>query len=84
MLLFFLLPDFPQNTRIWYLSDTQKEMARARSLTTGLKPISKTISFKSVRETLRHWRFWVLVPTYAIYGLAVQNATQFGIYLSER
>lgn len=32
-------------------------------------------------RSIKAWRFWILVPWYLIYGLAVQNGTQFAVYL---
>jgi ACS family pantothenate transporter-like MFS transporter len=32
---FFLVPDFPENTKAWFLTDKEKEMGRARAARNG-------------------------------------------------
>jgi hypothetical protein len=35
LLTFFLLPDFPENTKTWYLTDDEKALARERVVRNG-------------------------------------------------
>ena len=54
-------PDFPENTRAFYLDQTEIEFARHRLLAQGYKPLgaSKWDRTKIFR-IMRHWQFFVL------------------------
>ncbi|WWD03818.1 hypothetical protein V865_001874 [Kwoniella europaea PYCC6329] len=80
-LLLFLVPDFPENTKVWYLSDEEKALAKERVARNGAQPMKGKINGTVILSALRDWKFWILVPFYCIYGFAVQNGTQFGVYL---
>jgi len=95
-LLFFLVPDFPENSKVWYLNEEEREVARKRlqhngelifetditvTYVIGTSLNTKNISGTTLLHALTSWKFLVLVPFYAFYGFAVQNAAQFGIYL---
>nr|XP_019010629.1 uncharacterized protein I206_05103 [Kwoniella pini CBS 10737]OCF49410.1 hypothetical protein I206_05103 [Kwoniella pini CBS 10737] len=78
--LFFLVPDFPENTKVWYLSEEEKVLAKER-VARGAQPMKGNINGQVILSALKDWKFWILVPFYCIYGFAVQNGTQFGVYL---
>ncbi|OCF61454.1 hypothetical protein L486_01102 [Kwoniella mangroviensis CBS 10435] len=80
-LLLFLVPDFPENTKVWYLNDEEKALAKERVARNGAQPMKGKINGAVILSALRDWKFWILVPFYCIYGFAVQNGTQFGVYL---
>ncbi|ORY29322.1 pantothenate transporter liz1 [Naematelia encephala] len=80
-LLFFLVPDFPENSKVWYLSEAEKELAKARSARNGTAAMKGNINLKSVLLVFTTWHLFVLAPWYGIYGFAVQNGAQFAIYL---
>ncbi|WWC95044.1 hypothetical protein V866_001896 [Kwoniella sp. B9012] len=80
-LLLFLVPDFPENTKVWYLNDEEKALAKKRVARNGAQPMKGKINGTVILSALKDWKFWILVPFYCIYGFAVQNGTQFGVYL---
>ncbi|OCF31598.1 hypothetical protein I316_06797 [Kwoniella heveanensis BCC8398] len=81
-ILLFLIPDFPENTKIWYLSEEEKALAKARVARNGeFAAMKGDINPKVILSAFRTWHFWVMVPFYLLFGFAVQNGTQFGIYL---
>ncbi|WWD19978.1 hypothetical protein CI109_104451 [Kwoniella shandongensis] len=80
-LTFFLLPDFPENTQTWWLTQEQKELARERMTRSGAAKVTSKINWKVVRDTMKNWKFWTLVPWYTFYSLEAVTGRQFGIYL---
>jgi ACS family pantothenate transporter-like MFS transporter len=40
------------------------------------------VNFSTFKEIIKHWRFWVLVPTYLFYAWSVQAYQYFAIYVS--
>lgn len=58
---YVLNPDFPENTRAFYITEKEAEFARKRLLDEGLQPLGahswdKTKFFRMAK----HWQFWVL------------------------
>ncbi|KAK8861756.1 hypothetical protein IAR55_002579 [Kwoniella newhampshirensis] len=80
-LLWFLVPDFPENTKVWYLTEEERQLAKERSARNGMQAMDGKINGRSILRVLTSWQLWVLAPWYAIYGFAVQNGAQFAIYL---
>jgi len=58
---FFFNPDFPENTRAFYLTRPEKEFARSRLLTAGFKPLGATPwDRKKLFRIMAQWQFWIL------------------------
>ncbi|KIW76734.1 hypothetical protein Z517_09178 [Fonsecaea pedrosoi CBS 271.37] len=58
---YVLFPDFPETTRAIYLTERERELARARMLNEGMKPLgasawNRTKIFKLAKQ----WQFWLL------------------------
>ncbi|WRT69917.1 uncharacterized protein IL334_006908 [Kwoniella shivajii] len=79
--LLWFVPDFPENTKVWYLTEEQKVLAKERVARNGAQAMKGDINGRVILSALKDWKFWILVPFYCIYGFAVQNGTQFGVYL---
>lgn len=60
----FLLPNQPENTKIWYLSDSDLEIAIARGQRIGRAPVTGKLDLKLVKRMFGSWRWWVLCPMY--------------------
>ena len=43
--------------------------------------MSGVINGRAIIQIFQDWKVWVFVPLYCLYGFAVQNGAQFGIYL---
>ena len=80
-LLFFLLPDYPETTRCWYITEEEKLLAKRRCARNGVESSNGKVRWSVILKSFKNWRFWVITPAYCIYGLGVQNGTQFAIYL---
>ena len=78
---FFFLPDFPHNTRSFFLSEEEKQMAIERCARNGTSAPAEYLNFKTLKVVVRSWHFWALVPIYVLYALGIQNYSQFNVYL---
>jgi ACS family pantothenate transporter-like MFS transporter len=79
--LFFFLPDFPNNTKVYFLSEEEKALALSRCANNGIVFQTGVVNFKTLKRILGRWRFWVLVPTYLFYATGIQAYNYFTIYL---
>ncbi|ORY32895.1 pantothenate transporter liz1 [Naematelia encephala] len=77
----FFLPDYPSNTKVWYLTEEEKEMAKARCALAGTKPATGIINRQTFLRFAKGWHFWVLLPTYVVYAWGVQSYNYFNTYL---
>jgi ACS family pantothenate transporter-like MFS transporter len=58
---YFFNPDFPENTRAFYLSPTEAALARQRLLRDGYKPLGASAWDKTkIFRIIRQWQFWAL------------------------
>ncbi|KAL7420698.1 hypothetical protein Q5752_004649 [Cryptotrichosporon argae] len=81
LVMFFLIPDFPETTRAWFLNEEERQLARARGTRNGTEAVTGKIDTRVLLSALGSWKAWLCIPWYAIFGLAVQNNSQFGVYL---
>ncbi|KKY36563.1 putative major facilitator superfamily transporter [Diaporthe ampelina] len=58
---YFFNPDFPENTRAFYIKPEEAEFARRRLLDEGYKPLGASAwSRKKIFLIISSWQFWVL------------------------
>lgn len=58
---YFFNPDFPENTRAFYLSKEEAEFARKRLLNDGYEPLGASAwDRKKIFRIIGSWQFWVL------------------------
>lgn len=58
---YFFNPDFPENTRAFYITATEAEFARQRLVRNGYKPLGKSAWTKrKIFNIMRQWQFWLL------------------------
>lgn len=62
---FFLLPDTPYTTRVWYLSPRDREIALERVERAGKAPPVK-ITRKTFKEVLSGWKWYMFVLGYVV------------------
>ncbi|KAM0817772.1 hypothetical protein AB5N19_03579 [Seiridium cardinale] len=77
----FLLPDYPHNTKAWYITEADKEIAMRRAANQGKVDVTGKLDFALVKRMLGNWRWWVLCLMYIFYGNSCQANQYFSIYL---
>ncbi|KAL4811330.1 major facilitator superfamily domain-containing protein [Aspergillus unguis] len=77
---FFALPDTPYTTRVWFLSDREKELAIERVARVGKAPPVK-ITFGTFKRILAGWKWYAFVMGYVLYGSSCGGNGYFGIWL---
>jgi ACS family pantothenate transporter-like MFS transporter len=82
---YFFNPDFPENTRAFYLSPTDRELAKQRLLRDGYKPLGAAAwDKKKIFRIMRQWQFWVLPLGYFFVQSSFPNAQPaFALYLKD-
>lgn len=60
----FLLPDYPHNTKAWYLTEADKELAMKRCANQGKANITGKMDMALVKRMFGNWRWYVLVIMY--------------------
>ncbi|KFY48030.1 hypothetical protein V495_01671 [Pseudogymnoascus sp. VKM F-4514 (FW-929)] len=63
---FFLIPDLPENTRAFYLSDEDAEFARKRMDDVGRAP-RKKLGWQILRRVFTRWHVYALTVLYIIF-----------------
>ncbi|CAI7671057.1 unnamed protein product [Penicillium bialowiezense] len=63
---YFLLPDTPYTTRVWFLSKRERELAQERVLKAG-KAAPVKITLKTFKKILGSWKWYAFVLGYVIY-----------------
>lgn len=62
---FFFNPDFPENTRAFFISKEEAAFARQRLVDDGYKPLGKSAwDKKKIFRILGTWQFWILGTSY--------------------
>ncbi|EED17016.1 allantoate permease, putative [Talaromyces stipitatus ATCC 10500] len=64
----FFYPDTPQSTRAFYLSDSERERARARIEEDGRAPVGK-LDLSVVSRVLKSWQFYTFTLAYCFWTL---------------
>ncbi|CZR50393.1 related to transporter protein [Phialocephala subalpina] len=77
----FLLPDYPHNTKSWYLTESDIQLAMQRAAKQGKAEVTGVMDLKLVKRMFGSWRWWVLVLMYIFYGNSCQANNYFAIYL---
>lgn len=62
---FFLLPDTPHNTRVWYLSQRDREVAIERVQKEGKAPPVR-ITLDTFKNILSRWKWYMFVLGYVV------------------
>lgn len=60
---FFLFPGIPQSPRVWWLTEQDQKLARARMDDDGVKE-SRKIGKRMLKRVFTHWHFYIAVGTY--------------------
>jgi ACS family pantothenate transporter-like MFS transporter len=63
---FFLIPDLPENTRAFYLSDNDAQLARKRMVDVGRAP-RKKLGWSILRRVFTRWHVYGLTMLYIIF-----------------
>ncbi|KAI5864744.1 MFS general substrate transporter [Durotheca rogersii] len=63
---FFILPDLPENTRAFYLSESDREMARTRMEKAGRAPRTK-LGRSTFKRIFKRWHVYLLTILYVIF-----------------
>jgi MFS transporter, ACS family, pantothenate transporter len=76
-------PDFPENTRAFYLSPAEAELAQKRLLRDGYKPLGASAWDKTkIFRIMRQWQFWLLPFGYFCVQSSFPSAQPaFALYL---
>ena len=80
---YFFNPDFPENSRAFYLSPAETELARRRLLRDGYKPLGTSAWDKTkIFRIMKQWQFWVLPLGYFFIQSSYPTAQPaFALYL---
>lgn len=83
---FFFLPDYPHNTRVFYLNDRDKEIAKQRMVLEGRSATANHVPFRTLftaprlKKIFGSWHIYLLVLLYIFFnngcGIASQPAFQ--------
>lgn len=74
----FLLPDYPHNTKAWYISEEEKKLALRRAANSGKAEITGKMDLALVKRMFGNWRWYVLVIMYIFVSRASQNRPDIG------
>ncbi|RAH45363.1 pantothenate transporter liz1 [Aspergillus brunneoviolaceus CBS 621.78] len=77
---FLFLPDTPYTTRVWFLSEEERELAKARVSRAGVAPPVK-ITWKTFTGVLNSWKWYAFVIGYVMYGSSCGGNGYFAIWL---
>jgi hypothetical protein len=76
---FIFFPSTPDKTKSWFLTDAEKELARARMAKIGGKPPTGFSGWKTIYRFMGRWHFWALVFFQLPWGWSSQ-ASSNGAY----
>ncbi|KAH8673398.1 pantothenate transporter liz1 [Xylariales sp. PMI_506] len=79
----FLLPDYPHNTKAWYITEEDKKLAMRRSANQGKAETTGKMDLALAKRMFGNWRWWVLCLMYIFYGNSCQANQYFSIYLAD-
>lgn len=77
----FLLPDYPSNAKIWYLTEADIELAKRRMERQGRAKITGVLDIKLMKRMFGSWRWWIMCLMYIFYGNSCQANQYFSVYL---
>lgn len=64
---YYSLPDLPSNTRVRWLTDAEKQLARQRMIDAG-KGKDEPFTWLGIKRVLGKWHFWVYTAYYTLVG----------------
>lgn len=82
--LFFAIPDYPQNTKAWYLTERDIAIANARCARYNKKAIRGEFNLSVLKRTVFRWEYTSFVFLYIFYGQSVQPASYYSIWLKDK
>ncbi|KAL4787746.1 major facilitator superfamily domain-containing protein [Aspergillus varians] len=77
---FFFLPDTPYTTRVWFLSERERELATERVRRAG-KAAPVKIRLETFKRILTSWKWYAFVAGYVLYGSSCGGNGFFAIWL---
>ncbi|CAH0025837.1 unnamed protein product [Clonostachys rhizophaga] len=77
---YFAVPDSPYNTRVFYLSEEERALAKSRVEEVGRKPF-EGVTLNTFKSALSRPFVWVFVVNYIFFCTATYGSDFFGIYL---
>ncbi|KAF2448077.1 pantothenate transporter liz1 [Karstenula rhodostoma CBS 690.94] len=77
----FLLPDYPSNAKIWYLTEADIELAKRRMDRHGRAKVTGVVDLKLMKRMFGNWRWWIMCLMYIFYGNSCQANQYFSVYL---
>jgi ACS family pantothenate transporter-like MFS transporter len=73
----FLLPDYPHNTKAWYLTEEDKAMAMRRSANQGNAVVTGILDLKLAKRMFGSWRWWVLCIMYIFVSVLLNDYNSY-------
>lgn len=70
-----LLPGYPHSTKIWYLTENDKNLALERAAKQKKAQVTGVINFKLLRRMFSSWRWWLLCLTYIVVSAFANHET---------
>ncbi|KAF7556337.1 hypothetical protein G7Z17_g1490 [Cylindrodendrum hubeiense] len=77
---FFAVPDSPYDTKVFYLNEEEKTLARSRVIEVGRKPFDG-VNLQTFKSVLSRPFVWVFVINYIFFCLDTYGPGFFAIYL---
>ncbi|KAL4811632.1 major facilitator superfamily domain-containing protein [Aspergillus spinulosporus] len=77
---FFILPDTPYNTRVWFLNEKERDLAKERVTRAGKAPPVR-VTLGTIKRILGSWKWYAFVLGYVLYGSSCGGNGYFAIWL---
>ncbi|KAI8305328.1 Pantothenate transporter liz1 [Colletotrichum sp. SAR11_59] len=77
---FFAVPDSPYDTRVFYLNEEERELAKSRVVEVGRKRF-EGVTLKTFRSVLSRSFVWVFILNYIFFCIDTYGLDFFAIYL---
>ncbi|PIG83917.1 vitamin H transporter [Aspergillus arachidicola] len=77
---FFLFPGIPQSPRVWWLTERDQQLARARMGDDGVKESTK-IGKRMLKRVFMHWHFYIAISTYVCFQCTSYVGGQMALWL---
>ncbi|KAJ5894162.1 hypothetical protein N7495_005853 [Penicillium taxi] len=77
---YICLPDTPYTTRAWFLSQSDRDLAKERVQRAGKAPPVK-ITLRKIQKILSSWKWYAFVLGYVLYGESCGSSGYFAIWL---
>ncbi|KAI5480330.1 hypothetical protein MNV49_000905, partial [Pseudohyphozyma bogoriensis] len=82
IVVFFIMPDYPDNNNNWFFTEEEREIAKQRCARAGMANVSAgKIDLNLLKYIFGSWRFWVIIPVYLIFACSVQTANYFQTWM---